>query len=141
MYEWVKALHVIADISWMAGILYLPRLMVYHCETAVGSAEYERFKVIERRLLYAIMEPASMVAVASGAWLAWQAGLGWSDTWFMVKLLMVVCMIGIQMLLHRHRKEFAAGKRERSARYFRILNEVPAVLMVVIVVMVIVRPF
>ena len=141
VFEWIKALHVLAIISWMAGLLYLPRLMVYHCETTVGSAEDERFKVMERRLMRAIMDPASLVALVSGIWLAWQAGYGWNDGWFILKIAAVLGLAAVHGLLGWHRKQFADGRRHYPTRYFRVLNEVPTALMIVVVVMVIVKPF
>jgi protoporphyrinogen IX oxidase len=141
---WIKALHVLAIISWMAGLLYLPRLMVYHTETPVGSSEDERFKVMERRLLKAIMTPASVVALVTGLWIGWVNGYfeGFSgQLWFWVKLLAVLLMFAAHGRLSRHVREFAGGERKHTQRYYRILNEVPTVLMVVIVVMVIVKPF
>jgi putative membrane protein len=140
VFEWVKALHVIAVISWMAGLLYLPRLMVYHCEVAVAGPEDERFKVMERRLLRAIMDPASVVALVSGVWLVWQAGYGWNDGWFVLKIAAVLGLVAVHGLLGWHRRKFAEGRRQYSARYFRVLNEVPTVLMIIVVVMVIVKP-
>jgi protoporphyrinogen IX oxidase len=140
---WVKALHVLAIISWMAGMLYLPRLMVYHTETAVGSPEDERFKIMERRLLKAITTPAAVVSLLSGLLIAYGLGyLGdfWNNVWFWVKMLGVVALFGAHGVLAGHVKRFARGERKHTQRYFRILNEVPTVLMVVIVVMVIVRP-
>jgi putative membrane protein len=141
VFEWIKALHVIAIISWMAGLLYLPRLMVYHCETAIDSMEDERFKVMERRLMRAIMDPASLVSLVSGVWLTWQAGYGWNDGWFLAKIAAVLGLIAIHGLLGWHRRQFAEGRRHHPARYFRLLNEVPTALMIVIVVMVVVKPF
>lgn len=141
MLEWVKALHVLAVISWMAGLLYLPRLMVYHCETAVGGVEDERFRVMERRLMRAIMGPASLAALLSGVWLAWQAGYGRDDGWFLVKIAAVLGLFAVHALLDWHRRQFARGLRGHPARYFRVLNEAPTVLMIVAVVMVIVKPF
>lgn len=141
VFEWIKALHVLAIISWMAGLLYLPRLMVYHCETPIGSLEDERFMVMERRLMRAIMDPASLVALVSGVWLAWQAGYGWNDRWFILKIAAVLGLAAVHGLLGWHRRQFSEGRRQYSARYFRVLNEVPTALMIVVVVMVIVKPF
>lgn len=141
VFEWVKALHVLAVMSWMAGLLYLPRLMVYHCETAIGSAEDERFRLMERRLMRAIMDPAGLLSLVSGVWLAWQAGYGWNEKWFLVKIAGVGGLMAVHAVLAWHRRQFAAGRRVRGARYFRMLNEVPTALMVVVVVMVIVKPF
>jgi putative membrane protein len=139
---WIKALHVISIIAWMAGLLYLPRLFVYHATTAVGSPQSETFKIMELRLYRYIMGPAAIVAVVTGACLAW--GLG-SDLfhhgWFHVKLTAVVLLLVIHHLLGRWRKAFAQDRNLRSARFFRIVNEVPTLLMVVIVIMVVVQPF
>ncbi len=143
-YLWIKALHVLAIISWMAAMLYLPRLMVYHIETEVSAKDDERFKVMERRLLRAIMTPAAVVSLVTGVVIGWVGGYfgGFGENvWFWVKLVGVVALFAVHGRLARHVREFAGGKRNYSARYFRILNEVPTVAMVVIVVMVIVRPF
>lgn len=140
MYEWIKALHVIAVISWMAGMLYLPRLFVYHADAAIGSAQSETFKVMERRLLKAIINPSMIIVWLTGLWLAWQAGF-WQAGWFHGKFLLVLALSGIHGMLARMVQDFAADRNSRKARYFRILNEVPTVLMVGIVILVIVKPF
>lgn len=140
MYLWIKSLHVIAIIAWMAGLLYLPRLFVYHCEAEKGSVQSETFKIMERRLLKAIMNPAMIVAWAAGLYLAWDANL-WLDRWFMAKF---ACVLGLTFLHHmlvRDVKRFAADANERPQRYYRILNEVPTLLMIGIVIFVIVKPF
>ena len=140
MYLWIKALHVIAIIAWMAGLLYLPRLFVYHCEAEKGSVQSETFKIMERRLLRAIMNPAMIVAWAAGLFLAWDANL-WRDGWFMAKF---ACVCGLSFVHHRLAmdvKRFAADANERPQRYYRILNEVPTLLMIGIVIFVIVKPF
>jgi putative membrane protein len=140
MYEWIKVLHVVAIISWMAAILYLPRLMIYHCAAERGSGVSETFKVMERRLLKAIMTPAMIVAWASGLYLAWRGG--WLVAgWFHVKLAAVIVLSGAHGFLAAQVRVFAEDRNERSARFFRIVNEVPTVLMLVIVAMVIVKPF
>ena len=139
-YLWLKALHVVAIIAWMAGMLYLPRLFVYHCEAAPGSVQSETFKVMERRLLKAIMNPAMIVAWLLGLYLA-HAGGWFSSGWLHAKLALVLLLSGTHGLLARRVKEFAADRNTRSPRYYRILNEVPTVLMVGIVVLVIVKPF
>jgi protoporphyrinogen IX oxidase len=141
MYEWVKVIHILAVISWMAGLLYLPRLMVYHADAIVGSVLDQTLKVMERRLLKAIMRPACLVAVLSGAGLIWILGLHVSDIWMVVKLLAVVAMLAVHGRLETHVAELQKGGRRYSQRYFRILNEVPTVLMIVIVIMVVVKPF
>jgi len=139
-YLWFKAIHVIAMIAWMAALLYLPRLYVYHCETEVGSAESERFKVMERKLLRGIMNPSMIAAWIFGLITAWSAAL-WSDGWFHAKLLLVVILTVMHMAYARWRRLLAADRREHSGRFYRIMNEVPAVLMIAIVILVVVKPF
>ncbi len=141
MYEWVKVVHILAVISWMAGLLYLPRLFVYHVSAGVGSEIDLTFKVMERRLLVAIMRPACVVALISGLLLIYVTGFTWTDVWLVVKLLGVLLMFAAHGRLEKHAAEFAKGLRIHSTRYFRIVNEVPTVLMIVIVVMVVVKPF
>jgi putative membrane protein len=140
MYEWAKALHVIAVIAWMAGMLYLPRLFVYHCEAAIGSAQSETFKVMERRLLKAIINPAMAVTWVVGLYLAW-AGGWFSAHWFHGKLLLVILMSGVHGFLSARVRDFANDKNTRSQKFYRYLNEVPTVLMIGIVILVIVKPF
>lgn len=140
MYEWIKALHILAVISWMAGMLYLPRLMVYHCAAETGSAQSETFKVMEWRLLKIIINPAMIVTWLAGLWLAWQGGWYWSG-WFHAKIALVILMSAIHGILVRRVKDFAKDHNTHSARYFRILNEMPAVLMIGIVILVVVKPF
>ncbi len=140
MYEWIKAFHVVAVISWMAGMLYLPRLMVYHAEAQIGSIQSETFKVMERRLLKGIINPAMIVAWVLGLYLAWSV-FGFKGGWLHAKILLVLILSGIHGMLVKHVRNFAADKNEKSPRYFRILNEVPAVLMLGIVILVIVKPF
>ncbi|MBN9041682.1 MAG: protoporphyrinogen oxidase HemJ [Rhizobiales bacterium] len=140
MYEWIKAVHVIAVISWMAGMLYLPRLFVYHCEAEVGSKQSETFKVMERRLLKAIINPAMIVTWVLGLYLAWSGGWYLSG-WFHVKLVLVLAMSAVHGLFTRWVREFAQDRNTRSQKFYRIINEVPTVLMIGIVIMVIVKPF
>lgn len=140
VYLWIKALHVIAVISWMAGMLYLPRLFVYHCEAEIGSRQSETFKVMERRLLKAIINPAMIVTWLAGLYLAW-AGHWFSFGWLHVKLAMVLAMSALHGFLSRWLRDFAADRRPHSQKFFRIINEVPTVLMIIIVIMVIVKPF
>jgi protoporphyrinogen IX oxidase len=142
IYLWIKALHVIAVISWMAGLLYLPRLFVYHCDAAAGSASSETFKVMERRLMAAIMTPAMLVSWALGLGLIAVLGLDvFRDAyWLWVKVALVIGLTATHLLMIRHLRDFARDRNRHSQRYFRILNEVPTVLMIAIVVMVIVRP-
>jgi protoporphyrinogen IX oxidase len=140
MYEWIKALHVIAVISWMAGMLYLPRLFVYHCEAEAGSKQSETFKVMERRLLKAIINPAMMVAWLAGLYLAW-AGHLFSASWFQGKLVLVLLLSGVHGFLSRYVKDFAADRNTRSHKFYRFINEVPTLLMIGIVILVVVKPF
>ncbi len=140
IYDWLKAFHVIAVIAWMAGMLYLPRLFVYHCEASKGSIHSETFKIMERRLLKAIINPAMIVTWLLGLVLVWQGGW-WTAGWLYGKLLLVVILSGLHGVYVRRLKEFAADRNTRPARYYRILNEVPTVLMIGIVVLVIVKPF
>jgi putative membrane protein len=138
-YLWIKALHVISVIAWMAGMLYLPRLFVYHCDAAPGSELSEKLKVMERRLLRAIMNPAIIAVWVFGLLLAHPQG--WYQGWLHAKLLLVVAMTVHHHLLARWRKDFAADRNTRPARFYRIANEVPTVLMIGIVILVIVKPF
>lgn len=140
MYEWIKALHVLAVISWMAGMLYLPRLFVYHVDAPAGSQQSETFKIMERRLLKAIMTPAMIVSWAAGLWVAVMIG-AFSQGWFHAKLLLVALLTACHGWLARLVKTFAADLNARPARFYRILNEVPTLLMVGIVIFVIVKPF
>jgi protoporphyrinogen IX oxidase len=142
LYPWTKAFHMIAVIAWMAGMLYLPRLYVYHCEVLRGSAESERFKVMERRLLRQIINPAMIAAWTLGVVLVLTPGvLGWSSGWWWVKLVSVILMSGFHGMLSRWRRDFLEDRNTRPQQFYRIANEVPTVLMAVIVIMVIVRPF
>ncbi|MBV6489266.1 MAG: protoporphyrinogen oxidase HemJ [Pseudorhodoplanes sp.] len=140
MYEWLKAFHVIAVIAWMAGMLYLPRLFVYHCDAEPGSRQSETFKVMERRLLKAIINPAMTVAWLLGAWLAYDSGYYLSG-WFHAKLALALLMSGLHGWLVGRVRDFAADRNRHSARFYRIINEVPTVLMVAIVILVVVKPF
>ena len=140
MYEWIKAFHVIAVIAWMAGMLYLPRLFVYHCEAEVGSKQSETFKVMERRLLKAIINPAMIAAWLLGVYLAW-TGHWFSSGWFHIKLLLVLILSGLHGMLARWVRDFANDRNTRSHKFYRIINEIPTVLMIGIVIMVIVKPF
>lgn len=140
MYLWIKAIHVVAVISWMAGMLYLPRLFVYHCEAEVGSKQSETFKVMERRLLKAIINPAMAVTWVLGLYMAW-AGGWFTSGWFHVKLFLVLVLSGVHGLFTRWVRDFANDRNTRSQKFYRIINEVPTVLMIGIVIMVIVKPF
>jgi putative membrane protein len=140
IYDWLKAFHVIAVIAWMAGMLYLPRLFVYHSEAPKGSIQSETFKIMERRLLKAIINPAMIVTWVLGLVLVWQGGW-WKAGWLHGKLLLVLILSGLHGIYVRRLKEFAADRNTRPARYYRILNEVPTLLMIGIVILVIVKPF
>jgi protoporphyrinogen IX oxidase len=140
MYAWIKAFHVIAVISWMAGMLYLPRLFVYHTKAERGSAQSETFKVMERRLLKAIINPAMIAAWLLGLWLAWDAGW-WQAGWLHAKLALALVLSAAHGLFARWVKDFAADRNERSENFYRAVNEVPTVLMIGIVILVIVKPF
>ncbi len=142
IYPWVKAFHVISVIAWMAGLLYLPRLFVYHCEAAAGAAEDKRFQTMERRLLRAIMNPAMVAAYLTGGLLLATPGLvDWSQGWIYVKLAGVAVLTWAQHAMGRWRNDFAAGANRHPQRFYRIMNEVPTVAMIVIVIMVVVKPF
>jgi protoporphyrinogen IX oxidase len=140
MYEWVKAFHVIAIIAWMAGMLYLPRLFVYHCEAAPGSRQSDTFKTMERRLLNAIMTPAMVASWALGLWLVWW-GVWYAAGWLHAKVLLVLLLSGAHGFLARCVREFAADRNRRSQKFYRIINEVPAILMIGIVILAVVKPF
>jgi putative membrane protein len=139
-YEILKALHIIAVIAWMAGLLYLPRLFVYHADAPVGSPQSETFKVMERRLIYAIMEPAQGAVWILGLLLAWR-GDWWTSGWFLAKIALVLVMTAVHHVFGRWRKTFEADKNMRPARFYRIWNEVPTVLMIGIVFLVVLKPF
>jgi putative membrane protein len=140
LYFWIKAFHVIAVIAWMAGMLYLPRLFVYHCDAPKGSIQSETFKIMERRLLKAIINPAMIVVWVLGLYMIWDGGW-YKSGWLHAKVLLVLILSGVHGVYVRRLKEFAADKNTRPAKYYRILNEVPTVLMIGIVILVIVKPF
>lgn len=139
-YPWAKAIHVIAVISWMAGMLYLPRLFVYHAESKLGSEQSETFKLMERRLLRAIINPAMIITWVFGLYLAWK-GFGFSGGWLHAKIAAVLVLSGLHGYFSKAVRLFAEDRNTQPARHWRIMNEVPAVLMIVIVVLVIVKPF
>jgi putative membrane protein len=140
MYEWVKAAHVISVIAWMAGMLYLPRLFVYHADAPKGSDRSEMLKVMERRLLRAIINPAMAATWIFGLWLVW-LGQWWSQPWFLAKFALVLLLSGAHGALSRWRKDFERDANTRPAKFYRMVNEVPTVLMIGIVILVIVKPF
>jgi putative membrane protein len=139
-YNLVKAAHIIAVIAWMAGMLYLPRLFVYHAEAQKGSIQSETFKVMERRLLKAIIVPAMIATWLLGLYLAYSGGFfvaGWLHT----KLLLVLIMSGVHGWFSKLAKDFAADRNTRPAKFYRMINEIPTVLMILIVILVVVKPF
>ena len=140
MYQWLLAFHIIAVIAWMAGMLYLPRLFVYHCEADVGSRQSETFKVMERRLLRGIINPAMVITWVFGLWLAWK-GFGFHGGWLHTKIGLVILMSGVHGYLSGAVRKFAEDRNEKPARHWRIVNEIPTLLMIVIVVLVVVKPF
>jgi putative membrane protein len=142
LYPWTKSLHLIAVFAWMAGLFYLPRLYVYHMQVPVGDPRSEIFKVMERRLLRAIMNPAMIAAYVFGVTLILTPGVvDWGAGWWHGKLLGIAAMTWIHHELSTARKAFAADGRPRTERAWRILNEVPTLALILIVVMVIVKPF
>ncbi|HTJ63596.1 MAG TPA: protoporphyrinogen oxidase HemJ [Alphaproteobacteria bacterium] len=141
MYLWIKALHVIAVIAWMAGQLYLPRLFVYHATSPVGSPQSETFKVMEEKLMRIIMNPAMIVTWLCGITMIALNPALLSQAWLIVKLVLVLFLSGMHGVMSRWRKEFAADRNTRSQKFYRMINEVPTLALIVIVIMVIVRPF
>jgi putative membrane protein len=137
---WIKAAHVIAVISWMAGMLYLPRLFVYHAGVEPGSVQSETFKVMERRLYRLIINPAMIATWVLGLWLAWSQ-FGFMGGWLHAKIALVVAMSAVHGYLGGALRRFAEDRNEKPARHWRIVNEVPTVLMIVIVILVVVKPF
>ncbi len=145
MYEWIKAFHIIAVIAWMAGMLYLPRLFVYHCAAEKGSVQSETFKVMERRLLRGIVNPAMIATWVFGLWLAWlgpDSRYGWFNAgWLEAKLALVLALSAVHGFFARWRKDFAADRNRHSQRFYRIINEVPTILLIGIVFLVVLKPF
>ena len=140
LYLWIKAAHVIAVISWMAGMLYLPRLFVYHAGAERGSVQSETFKVMERRLYRLIINPAMIATWVFGLWLAW-TGFAFSGGWLHAKIAAVLVLSGVHGYLGGAVRRFAEDRNEKPARHWRIVNEVPTLLMIVIVVLVVIKPF
>jgi protoporphyrinogen IX oxidase len=145
LYQWIVAFHIIAVIAWMAGMLYLPRLFVYHCVSEKGSAQAKTFALMERRLLRAIMNPAMIATWLLGLWLAWHgpdSHYGWFGSgWLHAKLLLVVALSALHGMYFRWAKDFAADNNRYSQRFYRIINEIPTVLMIGIVILAVVKPF
>ena len=145
LYPWIKAVHVIAVISWMAGLLYLPRLFVYHCEAEPGSRQSETFKTMEAKLSRVIMRPAMIASLVFGLAMVGIPGtpgyLPQAGLWLWTKLVLVVGLLAAHFAMMRWRADFAADRNERPQRFYRIVNEVPTVLMIGIVICVVVKPF
>ncbi|WP_375451097.1 protoporphyrinogen oxidase HemJ [uncultured Devosia sp.] len=141
MIEWLKALHVISVVAWMAGLLYLPRLFVYHADAEPGSVQSDTFKVMERRLLRGITTPAMVATFVFGIGLISAGVVDWSQVWPWVKAVFVLVLAGFHGVLARHAKAFATDSNSKSSKYFRLINEVPTIALIVIVIMVIVKPF
>jgi putative membrane protein len=141
-YLWLKTVHILAVISWMAGLFYLPRLFVYHAENRGNPELVSVFKVMERRLLKAIMRPAGLVAVVTGLWLIHAGSFyGPVPIWLWLKLLFVLAMLAFHGMLEVHAGRFRADREDKDGRYFRIINEIPTLLLIGIVIMVVVKPF
>jgi putative membrane protein len=142
VYPWLKAFHIVSVIAWMAGLLYLPRLFVYHAQARIGSEQSETFKVMERRLLRGIMNPAMGAAYIFGILLLLTPGIvDWVRGWVYVKLALVAVLTIYHHALARWRKDFAADANSRPARFYRLMNEVPTVILIGIVILVVVKPF
>ena len=140
-YLWLKAFHIIAVTAWMAGLFYLPRLMVYHRRTAIGGESSEIFKVMERRLLKAIMLPAMAASWLLGLALIWVTdAFSGPSLWLMIKLIAVVALTGFHFWLAQFVKAFAEDERPRDERFFRVINEIPTVLLIIIVLMAVIKP-
>ena len=139
-YPWAKAIHILAVISWMAGMLYLPRLLVYHADAEKGSVQSETFKVMERRLLRGIINPAMIVTWVFGLWLAWK-GFGFQGGWLHAKIGAVLLLSAVHGYLAGAVRKFAEDRNEKPARHWRIVNEIPTLLMIAIVILVVVKPF
>jgi putative membrane protein len=142
IYLWIKALHVLAVIAWMAGMLYLPRLFVYHCEVMPGTGESERFKTMERRLLRGIVNPAMIAVWVLGLMLGFMpASGGWGQGWLMAKVTLVLGMSAVHGLFSKWRKDFERDQNRRSQHFYRVWNEVPAGLAIFIVGLAVIKPF
>jgi putative membrane protein len=145
MYRWILAFHIIAVIAWMAGMLYLPRLFVYHCAAEKGSVQSETFKVMERRLLRVIINPAMIATWLLGLWLAWNgpdSRYGWFDSgWLHAKLVLVLALSALAGMFARWVRDFARDSNRHTDKFYRIINEIPTILMIAIVILAVVKPF
>lgn len=140
LYLWIKALHIVAVISWMAGLLYMPRLFIYHTDAEPGSVQSETFKMMEQRLLKVIMNPAMMITWVLGLYLAWDL-YGFRGGWLHAKLLLVGLLTLVHVHFSRAVEVFKRDENRRDARYWRVMNEAPTLLMILIVILVVVKPF
>ncbi len=141
-YLWVKAIHIAAVISWMAGLFYLPRLFVYHLKFERESSAYETFLVMEKRLMNIVIHPASLLAIVTGLLLAFTPGLiNVHSIWFLLKIVLVITLIGTQILFRHYYREFVEKQPKRTEKFFRFINEVPPLIMLTIVILVTVKPF
>jgi len=144
-YAWIKAFHIIAVIAWMAGMLYLPRLFVYHCAAEPGSVQSETFKLMERRLLRAIINPAMIATWVFGLYLAWHGPdprYGWfASGWLQAKLALVLALSAVHGLFARWVGAFAADQNRHSQKFYRVINEVPTIIMIAVVLLVVLKPF
>jgi putative membrane protein len=138
---WVKALHVISVIAWMAGMMYLPRLFVYHADSERGSIQSETFKIMERRLYRGIITPAMLATFLFGLIMIFDGLVDWHQGWPWVKAVFVIAMTAYHGMLGRYRRAFAEDRNDKSSKFFRSINEIPFLFMIVIVIMVIVQPF
>jgi putative membrane protein len=145
IYGWVKAFHIIAVIAWMAGMLYLPRLFVYHCAAEKGSIQSETFKLMERRLLRGIINPAMVATWVLGLWLAWHGPdlrYGWfASGWLQAKFVLVLALSAVHGLFAHWVKTFGIDQNRHSQRFYRVINELPTAIMVVVVILVVLKPF
>ncbi len=139
-YEIIKALHIISVIAWMAGLLYLPRLFVYHADTPLGSVQAETFKVMERRLLKAIMTPAMITSFIFGIWMLVLAPALLTEVWMIIKIVCVFGLAGCHGLFSRMRRDLENDKLPYSSKVYRIWNEAPTLLMIIVVIMAVVKP-
>ncbi len=141
-FVWIKALHIISVMAWMAGLLYLPRLFIYHCDAEPGSDKSETFKIMERRLLRAIMNPAMVVSLIFGGLLLANLDIdSWTDGWLHSKLLCVILLLGMHGMMNRWWRDFENDANQRPAKFYRVMNEVPTALMICIVIFAVVKPF
>ena len=142
LYPWIKSAHIVAVVAWMAGLLYLPRLFVYHAMAPIGSARSRTFIIMERRLLHGIMTPAMLATLGFGSLLAGTPGVvDWHRGWIWAKLALVAALLVYQTALARWRRAFAAERNRHSPRFFRMVNELPTLALIAIVVLVVVKPF